>query len=184
MKLIDTQMCAFLPLEGENLFYVRLEFNSDLKRRALIDTSSCSNALQESFSRTTNKHAKPDCHGRTFFHFGTDGIRPESNYQKTSENIQNWNTHIQDSFLILPTMKCAILGNPFFKKHNIKIDPCHNLLDLPDSTVQLNQILPEQGQKPKYTKKLPKIPLVLTKKVYILPQALSECRFDNFGSYK
>ena len=35
---------------------------------------------------------------------------------------------IQDSFLIMPTMHSAILGNPFFKKHKIKIDPPHNLL--------------------------------------------------------
>ena len=60
-------------------------------------------------------------------------------------------------------------------------------MHLPDLTVQLNQIHPEQGQKSKYTNKLPKIPLVLTKKVYIPPQtqALLKCRFDdNFESYK
>ena len=45
--------------------------------------------------------------------------------------------HFQDSFLILPTMNSVILGNLFFKKHNITIDPRNNLLQLPDLTVQL-----------------------------------------------
>ena len=41
-------MCAVLPSEGENLFYVRLNFSSQIKRRVLIDTGSCANALLES----------------------------------------------------------------------------------------------------------------------------------------
>ena len=57
----------------------------------------------------------------------------------------------QDSFLILLTMNSAILRNPFFKKHKITIDPKHNLLHLPELTVQLIQILPDQGQKSKYS---------------------------------
>ena len=41
----------------------------------------------------------------------------------------------------------------------------------------MNQILPEKGKKRYYTKKLPKIPLILTKKVQIAPQSqvLLEC---------
>ena len=57
-------------------------------------------------------------------------------------------------------------------------------MHLPDLTVQLNQFLPEQGQKSKYTNKTL---LVLTKKVYIPPQtqALVKFRFDdNFESCK
>ena len=70
--------------------------------------------------------------------------------------------HLQDSSSILPTMHSVILGNPFFsKKYNIEIDPKNNLLQLPDLTVQLNQILHEKGKKRYYTKKLPKIPLIL-----------------------
>ena len=40
--------------------------------------------------------------------------------------------YFQDSFLILPTMNSVILGNPFFKKHHITIDPKNHLLQLPD----------------------------------------------------
>ena len=73
-------------------------------------------------------------------------------------------------------MNSVILGNPFFEKRNITIDPKNNLLQLADLTVQLNQILPQKGKK-RYTKKLPKIRLILTKKVQIAPQSqvLLEC---------
>ena len=65
-------------------------------------------------------------------------------------------------------MNSVIFGNPFFKKQNFTIHPKNNLLQLPDLTVQLNQILPEKGKK-RYTKKTLKIPLILTKKVQIAP---------------
>ena len=42
------EMCAVLSLEGENVSYVRLKFFIQIKRRALIDTGSCANALPES----------------------------------------------------------------------------------------------------------------------------------------
>ena len=64
----------------------------------------------------------------------------------------------------------------FYKKPNFTIDPKNNLLQLPDLTVQLNQFLPEKGIK-RYTKKLPKIHLTLTKKVQIglQSQVFLEC---------
>ena len=47
-------MCAVLPLEIENLSYVRLKNSSQVKRRALIDTGSCANALLESLFNDLN----------------------------------------------------------------------------------------------------------------------------------
>ena len=67
-------------------------------------------------------------------------------------------------------MNSVILGNPSFKIHKNTMDPRNNLLQLPGLTVQLNQILPEKGKKRYYTKKLPKIPMLLTKKVQIAPR--------------
>ena len=51
------ELCAVLPLEGETpsyLSYVRLNFSSQIKRRALIDTGSCANALPESLFKDIN----------------------------------------------------------------------------------------------------------------------------------
>ena len=67
-------------------------------------------------------------------------------------------------------MKCYSWKS-FFQKHNITSDPKNNSLQLPDLAVQLNQILLEKGKKRYYTKKLPKIPLTLTKKLQIAPQS-------------
>ena len=47
-------------------------------------------------------------------------------------------------------MNSVILGNRFFERHNITIDPKGCLLPVPDSTVQLNQfhlILTKKAQK-------------------------------------
>ena len=57
-----------------------------------------------------------------------------------------------------------------FPKNNTTIDSKKNLLQLPDLTVQLNQVLPESAKK-RYTKKLQKNLLILTKKVQIAPQS-------------
>ena len=79
-------------------------------------------------------------------------------------------------------MNSVILGNSFFKKHIIKIDPKDSLLPSPDLTVQLSQFLPEKGKK-RYPKKLLKIPLMLTKKVQIGPQSqkLLECSLSKLS---
>ena len=172
------EMRAVLPLEGENLSCVRLKFSSQIKRRALIDTGSCANALPESLFNDLNlTNPKSLTLEKPFFNSVrmVSGQRvPVDKQPKISFQIGPHYFH--DSFLFLPTMNSVILGNPFFKKHNITIDPKNNLLQLPDLTVQLNQILPEKGKK-RYTKKLPKIPLILTKKIQIAPQSqvLLEC---------
>ena len=61
-------------------------------------------------------------------------------------------------------MNSGIRGNPFFKKHNIIIDLKSSLLHIPELTVQFNKFLLEKGKK-RYTRKVPKIRLILTKKV-------------------
>ena len=41
------EKCAGLSLEGENHSYVRLIISYQIKRRRLLDTGSCANALPE-----------------------------------------------------------------------------------------------------------------------------------------
>ena len=46
---IDTpKMCAVLFIVGKNFFYARPKLFEQMKRRVLIDTGSCGNALLES----------------------------------------------------------------------------------------------------------------------------------------
>ena len=173
------EMCAVLPLEGENLSYIRLKFSGQIKRRALIDAGSCANALPESVFNDINlTNPKSLTLEKPYIYsvrMASGQRLPVDKQAKVSFQIGLH--HFQDSFLILLTMTSVILGNPFFKKHNIKIDPKNNLLQIPDITVQLNQILPEKGEKRYYTKKIPKIPLIWTKKIQIAPQSqvLLEC---------
>ena len=142
-------MCAVLPSEGENLSYVGLKFSNQIKRRALLDTGSCANALPESLFNDLNlTNPKSLTSEKPFF----NSVRMASGERvpvdkQAKISFQIGPHFFQDSFLILPTMNSIILGNPFFKKHNITIDPRNNLLQLPDLTVQLNRILPEKGRK-------------------------------------
>ena len=50
-----------------------------------------------------------------------------------------WNTYSEE-FLVLDQMGTAILGNPFFIKNQIVIDPSKKLLYFPDVTLSLNSI--------------------------------------------
>ena len=177
------EVCAVLPLEGESLLYVRLKFNSDMKRRALIDTGSCANALPQSIFLELHTHIPHQIvmEEPSFTSVRMASVQKITITKQAKISFQIGPHIFQDSFLILPTMNSAILGNPFFKTHNITIDPRHNILHLSDITVQLNQILPAQGEKSKYTKKMPKFALLLTRKVYIprQTQTLLDCHFDD-----
>ena len=110
-------MCAVLPLEGENLSYVRLKLSSPIKRRALIDTGSCANSLPESLFNDLNltnpKSLTLEKHLFNSVRMGCGQKVPVDQQAKTSFQI---GTHyFQDSFLILPIMNSVLLGNPFFK---------------------------------------------------------------------
>ena len=45
----DFQMNAVIPLERENLLYLPLKFNSDVRRKTLIDTRACDTAMPANF---------------------------------------------------------------------------------------------------------------------------------------
>ena len=111
-------MCAVLPLEGENLPYVGLKFSSHIKRRALIDTGSCANALLESLFNDLNlTNPKSLTLEKPFF----SSVRMASGQRvpvdkQAKISFQIGPHYFQDRFLILPTMNSVILGNPFFKK--------------------------------------------------------------------
>ena len=166
-------MCAILPLEGENLSYVRLKFLSLTKRTALIDTGSCANALLQNLF---DELEKQNPNGITLETPSLTSVRTSTG-QKTVIDKQakisfSIGRHFfTDSFLILPTMNSVILGNLFFKKFHITIDHTNNLLQLPDLTVQLNEISAKRGKKHTLTTKIKRIPILLTRKVQLRPQS-------------
>ena len=180
-------MCAILPLEGENLSYVRLKFSSLTKRRALIDTGSCANALPQNLF---DELEKQNPNGIILETPSFTSVRMASGQKividKQAKISFSIGPHFfTDSFLILPTMNSVILGNTFFKKFHITIDPTNNLLKLPDLTVQLNEISAKRGKKRTLTTKIKRIPILLTNKVHLSPQSqkLLECQLDDQYAY-
>ena len=177
------ELCAILPLEGENLSYVRLTFAPQI-RRALIDTGSCANAMpQNLFDELIGNHPQLLKIESPNFTSNRMASGQKILIQKQVSLTFSIGLHSsKNSFLILPTMNNVILGNLFFKKQNIPIDTRNNLLKLPDFTVQLSEMKPDQGKKRKFVKKIKKIPILLSKKTNTDPQqqALLELHLDGF----
>ena len=141
-------MCCS-SFRGRKSSYVPVNFSNQIKRRAFIETGSFANALPESsfneFNSTNPNYLtleKPSFHTVRM----ASGQRvPIDEQAKKSFKIGPH--YFQDSFLILPTKKCYSCKSFFFRKHNITIDPKNILVQLPDFTVQLNQLLPENCKK-------------------------------------
>ena len=123
-------MCAVIPLEGENLSYFRLKFSNEIKQRASIDTGSCANALSESLKNDFNSTSpKSFTLEKPFINSDKTASGQSILMDKQAKNsFYVRPRYFQHSFSIVPTIISAILGNPFFKKHNITIDPENNLL--------------------------------------------------------
>ena len=65
-------------------------------------------------------------------------------------------------------MNNVVLGNPFFRKYTIRINPGENILKLPEMTFELNEInFPGEGRK---TNPKRRYPVVMSQKVIIKPQ--------------
>ena len=94
-----------------------MKFSSQIKRRALIDTGSCANALPESlFSDLNLINPKSLTLEKPLF----NSVRMASGQrfpvdEQAKITFQIGPHFFQDSFLILPTMNSVILGNPFSK---------------------------------------------------------------------
>ena len=158
-----------------------LTFCNEIKRRALIDTGSCATALPKSLFNDLNSiNPKSSSLEKPFFTSVRLASRQRVAVNKGAKvSFQIGPHNFQDSSLILPTMN-SVLGNPFFKKHNITIVPKNNFVTITIfNSIQLNQILPEKGRK-LYAKKLPKISLTLTKIVQIAPQSQAHVVCRNF----
>ena len=52
---LDNKLCAVIPLEGDVLNYVRIVFDEKIRRRALIDTGSCANAIPKALLNNFEK---------------------------------------------------------------------------------------------------------------------------------
>ena len=164
------EMNAVIPLDGENLMYLPLKFENDVKGKALIDTGACANAMPGDFYkklRETSPNSLSDLKPASFLSVKVASGR---NVKVLGEiDIQfKINEHkFEGTFLILPSMNSVVLGNPFFRKYSFEISAGDNILKLPEMTYELNEIkTPSEGRK-----MIPKrrYPVVMNQKVNIKP---------------
>ena len=142
--------------EGENLMNLPLKFENKLRRRALIDTGACANAMPADFYKKLKEESPnsiSELQQASFLNVKLASGRTVKVLAQVDVKFKVSDHNFQDSFLILPSMNSVVLGNPFFKKYNIEIGPGENLLKLSEMTYQLNEIrIPKEGRR-----KIPKV---------------------------
>ena len=106
-------MCAVLHLETK-LFYLRLKFNSTLKRRGLMHTNSCANAIPESIfpevqANMLNQIVKEE----PSFTVVRMASGQKVTIKKSVKSLKIGLQKIQIKLPISPTMNSPTLGYPF-----------------------------------------------------------------------
>ena len=148
-----------------------MKFENKLRRRALIDTGACTNAMPADFYKKLKEespHSISELQHASFLNVKVASGRTVKVLAQVDVKFKVNDHNFQDSFLILPSMNSVVLANPFFKKYNIEISPGKNLLKLPEMTYQLNEIrIPMEGRR-----KIPKsrYPVFMYQKTTVKPQ--------------
>ena len=152
--------------------YLPLKFENKLRRRTLIDTGACANAMPVDFYKKKLKkeslNSISELQQASFLNVKLASGRTVKVLAQVDVKFKVNDHNFQDSFLILPSMNSVVLGNPFFKKYNIEISPGENLLKLSEMTYQLNEIrIPKEGRR-----KIPKsrYPVFMFQKTTVKPQ--------------
>ena len=147
----NNEINEVILLEGENLMYTPLKFENELRRRALIDTGACANAMPVDFYKKLKEESPisiSELQQASFLNVKVASGRTVKVLAQVDVKFKVNDHNFQDSFLILPSMNSIVLGNPFFKKYNTEISPGENLLKLPEMTYQLNEIrIPKEGRR-------------------------------------
>ena len=123
--------------------YIPLKFENKFRRRALIDTGACANAMPADFDKKLKEESPysiSELQQASFLNVKVASGQTVKVLAQVDVKLKVNDHNFQDSFLILPSMNSVVLGNPFFRKYNIEISPGENLLKLPEITYQLNEI--------------------------------------------
>ena len=131
-----------VPITGTNLFYLSSHFQGYCFK-TLIDNGAFSSAVSKTVPQKITQ-IKPACVTKLLNNFPervyvADGKKVRVLVKVLIELNVGLNTYSKE-FLVLDQMSTAILGNPFFIKNQIVIDPSKKLLYFPDVTLSLNSI--------------------------------------------
>ena len=107
-------MCTVLPLEGQNVSYVRLKFSDQITSRASVDTGSCAIGVPESLSNDLNLNFPKSL---TFEKPSLNSLRMVSGHKvpidKQNVFFSSDLTILKIVFLTLPAMNSFILEHLF-----------------------------------------------------------------------
>ena len=173
---------AVIQMNGLTLLYVYLRFSLQMSSKAFINTSASANVVPKQTFHELRQN-------RDIKKFHQIENKTLSTVKMASGQLVSVDTEVSvpfklgnqcffEKFLVLKSAHFLILGNPFFKKHNIQICP-KNFRQFPDMTIQVNSIKEMQHENTK-TKKATKIPVLLSKKYILKPgkSTLLECQLQ------
>ena len=170
---------AVVPEIDKILTYVKLQFAPQTFRRALVDTGACANVI----TRKTLNELKED---KTLYKVIQTQEPKLKRVRMAAGQLVPIDTEaiicfriaaqtFTENFLVLPKANSMILGNGFYKKHNIEICPKYDLLKFPELTIQVNEIKSPTSKRHK--KPTLRFALLLSQKYVIQPKktVLLEC---------
>ena len=114
-----------------------LKLENKLRRRALINTGACANAMPADFYEKLREASPKSLSVLEPVSFLNVKVASGRNMKVLGQiDLQfKIDEHIfEDTFLILPSMNSVVLGNPFCRKHSIEISPGHNIFKVPEMT--------------------------------------------------
>ena len=132
------QLFSIVPLLGRRLSYVKVKFNGELDRRALIDTGAFANVISCEFYKeliNTNINSITEIEK-----LDLDKVKmANGNIVKIDKAIKvtfklGTQTFTEDLLVLIVTTP-VILGNPFFVKHKFIICPGQSYIKFPDQTL-------------------------------------------------
>ena len=169
----EKEINVIISLEDiKSLNYISLIFSNNLSRKALIDTGACASALPEKVNRLILGN-NPDNVSRL-------EPMPSSSIKMASGRLLKIigkcriKFEFHDEFLVLPAIDRMVLGNPFFKKHDIDFCPSQNLLKLPQMTFHMNEV---KGGKKRKILQTPKNDIFCRQKTILQPKQLEIVMF-------
>ena len=111
-----------ISAEGEYLMNLPLKFENDVRRKALNDTGACANAMPADFYekfKAQCPNSISELQQASLLNVKVASGRTIRVVAQVDVKFKI-NEHLfDDVFLILPSIKSVLLGNPFFKKYNI-----------------------------------------------------------------
>ena len=140
-----------IPAEREILLYVPLKFENDARRKTLLDTGACANAMPAHFHeklKTQCPISISELQQASLLNVKVASGRTVKVIAQVNVKFNIIEHQFDAVFHILRSMNSVVIGIPFFKKYNIEISPGENLLKLTDMTYQINEIkIPSHGKK-------------------------------------